>query len=186
MRGALRDLHEVRQGDRYADRGDQRRQAEGAAQGPIGDALDRPSHSEVSAMAMISTMQERKPDRGDAEPGRQDQEEDQSDERGEHEDVAVGEVHHADDAEDHRIADGDEPVDGAERQPVDELLQKIIHVPPRSHAPADAKQPRETRASGAPFEAAIVGRVESCGQLAALCVAGWTRLSARVRRRYGC
>src|SRR5437667_11283995 len=36
----------------------------------------------------------------------------------------MGEVHHADDAEDHRIADGDEAVDRAERDAVDELLNE--------------------------------------------------------------
>ena len=56
-----------------------------------------------------------------------DQEGDQRDEGRHHEDVAVGEVHHADDAEDHRVADGDQAVDRAERQPVDELLDENFH-----------------------------------------------------------
>jgi hypothetical protein len=45
----------------------------------------------------------------------------------EHEDVAMGEIDHADDAVDHRVADRDQPVDRAERQPVDQLLEKIVH-----------------------------------------------------------
>ena len=61
----------------------------------------------------------------------QDHEDDQSDEGREHEQVAVGEIDHADDAEHHRVADGDESVDRAERQPIDQLLQEIIHAPIR-------------------------------------------------------
>ena len=59
-------------------------------------------------MPMItSTMNSASATEADAEPRRQDQETDQRDEGGQHEDVAVGEVDHADDAEDHRVADGD-------------------------------------------------------------------------------
>ena len=39
----LRDLDEVRQNDRHADRGDQRRQARRVAQRPVGDALQPPA-----------------------------------------------------------------------------------------------------------------------------------------------
>ena len=38
------------------------------------------------------------------------------------------EVHHADDAEHHRVADGDEAVDRAERDAVDELLDEDFHA----------------------------------------------------------
>ena len=65
----------------------------------------------------------------------QDQQRDQRDEARHHEHVAVGEVHHADDAEHHRVADGDEPVDRAERDAVDELLDEDFHAPA---APAGA------------------------------------------------
>jgi hypothetical protein len=64
------------------------------------------------------------------EPGREHEEEDQGDEGGEHEHVAVGEVHHADDAEHHGVADGDQPIDRAQRQPVDELLREDFHARP--------------------------------------------------------
>ena len=37
-------------------------------------------------------------------------------------------VDHADDAVDHRVADGDEPVDRAEREAVDELLEEVFHA----------------------------------------------------------
>ena len=90
-------------------------------------------------MPSTRTISSANAERSDAEDLREDQEQDEGDEGGDHEHVAVGEVHHADDAEHHRVADGDEPVDGAECQTVDQLLNEIIHVPPRSHAPADAR-----------------------------------------------
>ena len=40
----------------------------------------------------------------------------------------MGEVHHADDAEHHRVADGDEAIDRAERDAVDELLDEDFHA----------------------------------------------------------
>src|ERR1700721_3419275 len=40
------------------------------------------------------------------------------------------EVDHANDAENHRVADGDKSVDRPQRHPVDQLLQEIIHAPP--------------------------------------------------------
>ncbi len=49
----------------------------------------------------------------------------------------MGEVHHADDAEHHRVADGDETVDRTQRQPVDELLHE--HAP--IHEPAALRPP---------------------------------------------
>src|SRR5204862_97778 len=57
-----------------------------------------------------------------------DEERDQSDEGRDTEHVAMGEVHHADDAEHHRVADGDEPIDRAERDPVDQLLDEHFHA----------------------------------------------------------
>src|SRR5690606_31800093 len=62
---------------------------------------------------------------------RQQQQHDEGDEGTDHEDFAVGEVDHADDAVDHRVADGDEAINGAEGEPVDELVHEIAHgVPP--------------------------------------------------------
>jgi len=66
--------------------------------------------------------------RGGAEPGGQDQVGDQRDEGRHHEHVAMGEIDHADDAEHHRIADGDQAVDRTERDAVDELLDEVFHA----------------------------------------------------------
>ena len=84
------------------------------------------AQSEVSSMPRISTMNSATASEPDAQHLRQRQEEDEGDEGGEHEHVAVGEVHHADDAEHHRVADGDEAVDRAQRDAVDELLEESI------------------------------------------------------------
>ncbi len=45
----------------------------------------------------------------------------------EHEDIAMSKVDHADNAIDHRVADGDQAIDRAEREPVDHLLEEIFH-----------------------------------------------------------
>ena len=58
----------------------------------------------------------------------QDEKGDQGDEGRHHEYIAMGEVHHADDAEHHRIADGDQAVDRTERDAVDELLDEVFHA----------------------------------------------------------
>ena len=84
--------------------------------------------SEVSSMPTISTMNSVQKDRTDAEPGGKDQRGDQRDEGRDHEHVAMREVHHPDDAEHHRVADGDQPVDRAERDAVDELLDEDFHA----------------------------------------------------------
>src|SRR6516225_5048247 len=39
----------------------------------------------------------------------------------------MGEIDHPDDAKHHRVADGDEPIDRAERDAVDELLDEDFH-----------------------------------------------------------
>jgi hypothetical protein len=42
----------------------------------------------------------------------------------------MGEIDHADDAVDHRVADGDQAIDRAQRDAVDELLDEILHAVP--------------------------------------------------------
>ena len=84
--------------------------------------------TEVSAMPASSTTISATGRKPRPERLGQEQEDDQRDEGREHEHVAVGEVDHADDAEHHRIADGDEAIDRAQRQPVDELLNEIVHA----------------------------------------------------------
>ena len=66
----------------------------------------------------------------------QHQEGDQGQERADHEDVAMGEIDHADDAVDHRVADRDQAIDRAERDAVDELLDEIFHASAPSESPS--------------------------------------------------
>jgi hypothetical protein len=77
-------------------------------------------------------------DRG--EDADQEEEDDQRDEGADHEDVAMGEIDHSDDAVDHRVADRDQPIDRSQRQPVYKLLDEIFHLyaAPRERRPTDA------------------------------------------------
>ena len=50
-------------------------------------------------------------------------------ERADHENIAMGEIDHADNAVDHRVANRDQAINHAQRQPVDQLLQRIRQVP---------------------------------------------------------
>jgi hypothetical protein len=40
----------------------------------------------------------------------------------------VGEIDHADNAVNHRIANGHKAIDGPKSQPVEELLDKVLHI----------------------------------------------------------
>src|SRR5262249_50452825 len=54
----------------------------------------------------------------------------------------MGEIHHADDAEYHRVADGNETVDRTERDAVDELLGEDFHArAPSAEASPTIRQP---------------------------------------------
>lgn len=123
---ALRHLRVVCQHEGHADRRQHRGEAEGVAKRSVGDALDGPAIERGDRHRDQQHDQQDHRDRGQA--GRdQQQKGDQGDEAADHEDVAMGEVDHADDAVDHRVADGDQAVDGARDETVDELLGEIIH-----------------------------------------------------------
>src|SRR5262249_42960386 len=78
----------------------------------------------------------------DAEPGGQKQQRNERNEGRHHEHVAMGEIHHADDAEHHRVADGNETVDRTERDAVDELLGEDFHArAPDAEASSTIRQP---------------------------------------------
>src|SRR5665213_1491781 len=55
-------------------------------------------------------------------------------------DDTMGKVHHADDAKHHRVADGDQTVDGTEGDAVNELLDKHFHAE-RSPSERPARPP---------------------------------------------
>ncbi len=98
------------------------------AQRPIGDPLDRPVPHRGERHPRRQHDQERQREGGHPENLGEDEKDQQRDERRQHEHVAMGEIDHADDAVHHRIADGDETIDRSEREPVDELLQEIVHA----------------------------------------------------------
>jgi hypothetical protein len=95
-----------------------------AAQGPIGQPLHRPA---VRAGDQNADGQRHQKNRSDAVDAEQAQAGDdhQADIGADHVNLAVGEIDHADDAVHHRIADGDQGVDAAQRQTVDDLLKKF-------------------------------------------------------------
>ena len=90
-------------------------QAERTAEGTVGDALDRPApdggqrHGDDQHRDQRQDEKDEGRRRGEADGDGRDQRHEGAD----HEDVAMGEVDHADDPVDHRIADRDQPVDRA-------------------------------------------------------------------------
>ncbi len=125
---ALGDLDEIGKCDRHADRGDQRRQSEGASERPVGDLLDGPVVEAGEQHGDDHHDQQRHHDRDRVEHPKQKQERDQGRECANHEDVAMREVDHPDNAVDHRITDGDQTIDRAQREPIDKLLDEILHT----------------------------------------------------------
>ena len=115
---ALSDLHIIVEDDRHADRGNQRRQAEPAAQRPVSNAFDRPPLDRRSTPSRRTARGAAPEEKQGTAVGNQSEEADQRDEAPDHEDIAMGEVDHADDPVDHRIADRDQPIDRSERHPL--------------------------------------------------------------------
>ena len=126
---ALGDLRIIGQHERHADGRQHRRQAERMAQRPVGDALHGPAIERGDRHRHQQHDEQDQWDRGQAERD-QDQKRDQRDEAADHENIAMGEIDHADDAIDHGVADGDQAIDRAEHEAVDELLGEIIHALP--------------------------------------------------------
>jgi hypothetical protein len=80
---------------------------------PVGEPLDDPVDQRGEQHGDDQHDEQRDRDRGDAEPGGQDEKSDQRDEGRHHEHIAMGEIDHADDAENHGVTDGDQTVDRA-------------------------------------------------------------------------
>ena len=122
--GAHDALHGVLQEEGRADGGDEQHESRGVAQRPVGDALDEYRDDEGHQGG-----DRHHDDDGDDRGGRARVEEaDVAQEDGrvvagegaDHEDVAVGEVDHAQDAVDHRVAQRDERIDATQGGAVDE------------------------------------------------------------------
>jgi len=134
---ALRHLRIVDQHEGHADGGQHRRKAERVPQRPVGDAFDGPAIERGDRHR--DQQHDEQDHRNDGQPERhQDQERDQRDEAADHENIAMGEIDHADDAIDHGVADGDQAVDRAEHEAVDQLLGEIIHALPLETIPSNS------------------------------------------------
>ena len=128
---ALPDLDIVLQENRHADRRDQRHKPRPAAQWAIRHAL----HGKA-----IAAGDDHRDDQRRAQHQRQRITGLRTDRGQRHEphvgadhvDLAVGKVDHADDAVDHRVADGDQRIDRTQRQAIDQLLgelwKKFVHA----------------------------------------------------------
>src|SRR6201987_3906249 len=114
-------------------------------QRPVGDAFHRPAIERGDGHRHQKHDQQDDRDGGEAK-GDQHEEGDEGDEAADHENIAMSEIDHADDAVDHRVADGDQATDRAKHQAVDELLSEIIHglrlTGPRTVLVRDRRDPK--------------------------------------------
>ena len=162
---ALDQLDVVLQKDRHADGRDQRRQPERAAQRPVGQSFHGPAVDRCQQHGDDQDQQQREWHPGDADHAH-DQEGDQRREGADHEDIAMGEIDHADDAIDHGVADGDQTVDRTQCQTVDELLREDSYIE------IFHENPCPPNAVTAPFDACPDHCGGPCGppcRVAALC-----------------
>ena len=127
--GAEDELAGVFEEERNADGGDEHGELRTVAQRPVAELFDDDADERADAAWRASSTAVAPAQRGPAaEQLRAVFGADiKSRERAEHEDVAVREIDEAQDAIDHRVAQRDERVDRALRQPVDELLEKFDH-----------------------------------------------------------
>ena len=125
--GALSDLCIVLQDQGNTDGADQRCQSGGVTQGFVGDALDDPAIHRRDDDGEDQCAEHQQREGFNTEVSQQSQT-DCREVSGNHVNLAVGEVDHADDAVDHCVADGDQAIDRPEGQAVDQLLQEnTIH-----------------------------------------------------------
>ncbi len=105
----LGQLYGVLQENRHADGRNQRRQPRRAAQRAVGDALHGPAIGRGEKDRHDEHESQRQRNRADV-GCREQRERGDGDEGADHENVAVGEIDHADDAVHHRVADRDQSV----------------------------------------------------------------------------
>ena len=125
---AEQQLHRVREEERDAERADQRGDPRRVAQRPVGEALDhdaehraachRGERDDERAAAQIGTTGSVEPPSSWSIPKPMNEPD--------HDDVAVGEVEELEDAVDERVAERDQRVDAAERQPVDGERDELL------------------------------------------------------------
>ena len=158
---ALRQHDGVLEEDRRADRADERARGASAPRSverAVGEALQADAqHARERAMACASMSGTTQAGWRPADLRLEEQREDPPAHVGaDHEDLAVGEVDHEQDAVDHRVAERDEPVDGPQGQPEDELLRQDREDRLQAHG---VRPPRGTRGGCGPPRAAPRARV---------------------------
>ena len=131
--------------DRDADGGDERCQPWRVPQRAVGEPLhdhrdgdrgdDRAEHHDRQHPEGQGALEERAPG-GEGPEG------------ADHEDLAVGEVDQLDDAVDHRVADRDQRVQRPEGQPVDQLLEELVHAAITERSPDWGAEPSQEFLTG--------------------------------------
>jgi hypothetical protein len=122
------DHRQVLQDDRKPDGGDQRRQSRRVAQRPVGDAFERVTyrHARGHRDEHAGCKQDQ---RGQADVGAgQRGDHRHGDHRPDHHHLAMGEIDELDDPVDHRVTQGHDGVDAAQREAIDQLLQQDVHA----------------------------------------------------------
>lgn len=107
-----------------SDRGDQRGEPGGGAQGPVGEAFGCDADGDG---AYDATDDHEWDDCEEVGAGRHPEVHGESSEASDHEDLAVGEVDELDDSVDHRVSDRDESVHRAEDESIGQLLRQFVH-----------------------------------------------------------
>ena len=122
------DHRQMLEDDRQADRRDERREPRRVAQRPVRDALERVADGHADGHRhQHAGDEDRERRQSRVRPGdRRDHR--KRHHRADHHDLAVREIDQLDDAVHHRVAERDDGVDAAERQPVDDLLQENVQT----------------------------------------------------------
>ena len=118
------DHRQLLQHQRYADRGDQRRQARRAAQRPVGDAFDaEPEHHAGQRRHRKANHHHH----GSGQHADQGFGDCHCHHCADHHHIAMREVDETENAVHHGVAESDQGVDAAEREAVEYLLDEGIH-----------------------------------------------------------
>ncbi len=129
VRRAEEELRAVLEEERDAERRDQRRDPRRVAERPVREPLDRDAEPRGADHRDEEHQHHHEPDRDHRVRRAAERGEDaEADVGADHVDVAVREVEQLQDPVDHRVAEGDEGVDAAEREAVDEELDELVQL----------------------------------------------------------
>ena len=159
---ALQQLDVVLQEDRHADGGDQRGQARRSSQRTIGDPLEGPAIGGGQQHRCDEDQQQRERNPGHPDEAQHEEGNDR-DEGADHEDLAMREIDHADDAVDQGVADGDQAVDGAEGDAVDGLVDEVLESAQHVRPPCPDAPVKRVRARPSPPRPDAAGAIDGHG-----------------------